>query len=86
MKVIPKKAAHYYKNPDRYNTVIKSNKLIQQSRFSLTTQQQKIILFIISQIMPYDEDFKLYEFKVTEFCKLCGIAAQGDMYALLRAQ
>ena len=72
--------------PDRYNTVVKSNDLIQRSRFSLSVQQQKIILFVISQIEPYDEDFKLYEFEITEFCKVCGIEPHGDMYTLLKKQ
>ena len=70
----------------RLNIVVKSNDLIQKSRFSLSAQQQKIILFIISQIEAYDEDFKLYEFKIADFCKLCGIEAQGDMYRLLKSQ
>ena len=70
--------------PDRYNIVVKSNKLIQQSRFALTTQQQKIILFIISQIQPFDEDLKLYEFKIADFCRVCGIEPQGDNYTILK--
>ena len=43
--------------------VNKSNDLIQRSRFNLSLQEQKIILYLISQITPYDHDFKLYEFK-----------------------
>lgn len=70
----------------RYNVVVKSNKLIQQARFSLSTQQQKIILYIISQIQPYDEEFKLYKFKITDFCNICGIEPKGDMYSLIRTQ
>lgn len=72
--------------PDRYNKVVKANRLIQDSRFSLSTQQQKIVLYIISQIQPYDEEFKLYEFTITEFCKLCGINAKGEMYSLIKNQ
>lgn len=53
--------------------VIKSNELIQQSRFSLSLQQQKVVLYLISKITPYDEEFQLYEFSITEFCKICGI-------------
>ena len=75
-----------YPVPNRYNTVIKANTLIQRSRFSLSAQQQKIVLFIISQIEPYDEEFKLYEFKITEFCKVCGIEPKGDIYSLLKNQ
>ena len=72
--------------PQRYNIVVKSNSLIQQSRFSLSTQQQKIILFIISQIEPYDEELKLYTFKITDFCNVCGIEPQGNMYNLIKRQ
>ena len=72
--------------PQRYNMVVKSNSLIQQSRFSLSTQQQKIVLFIISQIEPSDEELKLYSFKITDFCNVCGIEPQGNMYNLLKRQ
>jgi len=57
----------------RNKTVTKANELIQKSRFNLTLQQQKIVLYLISQITPYDEDFKLYAFSITEFCRVCGI-------------
>lgn len=72
------------KEPQRYNTVIKANTLIQKSRFSLSTQQQKIVLFIISQIEPTDEELKIYKFKITEFCKVCGIEPHGNNYDLLK--
>lgn len=75
-----------YPVPNRYNTVVKANTLIQRSRFSLSAQQQKIVLFIISQIEPYDEEFKIYEFKITEFCRVCGIEPKGDIYSLLKNQ
>lgn len=73
-------------NPEnnRFNIVVKSNQLIQQSRFSLTTQQQKIVLYIISQIEPSDEEFKLYQFKITDFCAVCGIEPKGDNYNMLK--
>ena len=65
--------------------VKKSNDLIQKSRFDLTLQQQKIVLYLISQISPYDEDFKLYEFSISEFCKICGIAYSGKNLTDLKA-
>ena len=65
--------------------VVKSNDLIQRSRFSLNLQQQKIVLFLVSKIDPGDEDFKEYEFNISEFCRVCGIEATGgSMYADLR--
>lgn len=65
--------------------VVKANDLIQKSRFNLSLQQQKIVLYLISQITPFDEDFKLYEFSITEFCKICGIdITSGGNYADLK--
>ena len=65
--------------------VVKSNDLIQKSRFDLSLQEQKIILYLISQITPYDEEFKLYEFSITDFCKICGIDhTSGGNYADLK--
>lgn len=70
----------------RNNTVVKANELIQKSRFSLSLQQQKIVLYLISQITMFDEDFKLYEFSIVEFCKVCGIDYEsGKNYADLKA-
>lgn len=69
----------------RNNTVVKANELIQKSRFSLTVQQQKIILYLISQIQPQDEDFRLYEFSIPEFCRATGIdATSGETYKDLK--
>jgi plasmid replication initiation protein len=74
-----------YPVPQRYNTVVKANKLIQQSRFSLSTQQQKIILFIISKLNPFD-DIDECEFNTIEFCKVCGIETKSDIYDIIRKQ
>lgn len=68
-------------------TVRKSNELIQQSRFNLSLQQQKIVLYLISQISPYDEDFKTFSFDIREFCRACGIDYDnGGNYDLLKKQ
>lgn len=65
--------------------VVKSNELIQKSRFDLSLQEQKIILYLISQITPQDEEFKLYEFSIADFCKICGIDhTSGGNYADLK--
>lgn len=57
--------------------VKKANELIQQSRFSLTLMQQKIVLYLISQIRANDTDFKEYQFSITNFCDICGIDVSG---------
>ena len=61
----------------RHETVTKGNELIQKGQFDLSLQQQKIILFLIAQISPKDEDFKIHEFSISEFCRACGIAYNG---------
>ena len=65
----------------RNKTVVKANDLIQKSRFNLSLQQQKMLLFLISQVTPYDEEFSVYEFSIQEFCRVCGIdVASGKNY------
>ena len=67
-------------------TIIKANDLIQRSRFSLSLLQQKAVLYLISQIQPTDEDFKLYEFSISDFYKVCGITNDsGRNYEMLKS-
>lgn len=70
----------------RNNYVRKANALIQKSRFSLSTQQQKIILYLISQISPADKEFHVYSFSISNFCKVCGINNSGSNYEELKTQ
>ena len=67
--------------------VVKSNDLIQKSRFELSTLQQKLVLFLASKINTYDDDFKLHEFSITEFCEICGIdeTSGGNYIAIKKA-
>lgn len=55
-----------------YN-VTKSNVLIQEARYNLSVQEQKLVLRLIQMIQPDDTEFKLYEFKIKDFCEICGI-------------
>lgn len=69
----------------RTQYVVKANELIQRSRFSLSTQQQKIVLYLISRIKPTDDDFKTYSFSISDFCKVCGIDhTNGKYYVALK--
>ena len=65
--------------------IVKHNDLIQKSKYDLSTQEQKIILYLISKIKPGDEDFGFQEFEIKEFCKVCGIDDDnGGNYAALK--
>lgn len=67
--------------------VVKSNDLIQKSRFSLTVQQQRILLYLISKIEYGDENFEEYEFDIKDFCRVCGLYDEsGKHYAELKRQ
>ena len=53
--------------------VVKANDLIQKSRYELSLQEQRIILYLISKIKPEDKEFDWHEFKIQDFCNVCGI-------------
>ena len=64
----------------RNQLVVKSNELIQKSRFSLSALEQKIILYIISKIKPEDSELKEYCFDMREMCRVCGISYSRKNY------
>lgn len=66
--------------------VVKSNDIIQKSRFSMNLQQQKIILFLISKIKPLEETRHPYTISIRDFCKVCNIDYNnGQNYAHIKA-
>lgn len=72
---------------ERDRLIVKSNDLIQKSRFSLTVQQQRVILYLISKIGYDDEDFEEYEFDIKDFCRVCGLYDDsGKYYTELKRQ
>lgn len=66
--------------------VIKANALVQKSRLRFSTQQQKAILYIVSQLKPDQENFDWIEFDIPTFCDICGIdRANGKNYRDLKS-
>ena len=57
----------------RKQLVVKSNTLIQEARYSLSVQQQRILLYMISRIDPNQDHSTPCEISITEFCALCGL-------------
>ena len=57
--------------------VVKDNDLIQKNRFELSLTEQKTVAYVCSMIQPMQSEesgFQLdYEFKIREYCKICGI-------------
>lgn len=71
------------RNYSREVSVAKSDKMIQNSRFALSVQEQKCVLYAISKIKPEDKVFKEYTFDIKDFYDLCGLA--NESYTELKA-
>lgn len=70
---------------ERNYYVVKANQLIQKSRYNLSTQQQKILLYLISRIKPDDETNTIYTFSIKDFAKVCGYdISSGYYYPLIK--
>lgn len=61
--------------------VAKSNELIQQSRFNLSVQQSKFLLYLISKIRPSDTGNEVYVVPLSEAQKVLNITDAGNNYA-----
>lgn len=57
------------KNKKSKALIVKSNEMIEAS-YKLTLQEQRIILYMASKIMPDDEDFKPVRLYIDEFLKM----------------
>lgn len=71
---------------DREQYVVKANDLIRRTRYDLTAQQQKIVLYCISKIKPEDDINTRYEINITELANACGLKIDegGKYYTTLK--
>lgn len=65
---------------DRNHYVVKSNELIQRSRYSLSLEEQRLVLFAIAKIKPTDDVSTWYEFSITDVCHACGLLDESGYY------
>ena len=65
---------------DREQYVVKANDLIRRTRYSLTSQQQKLVLFAISKIKPDDDIHTEYTFDINELANACGMKIRDGGY------
>lgn len=72
---------------NREQYVVKANDLIRKTRYSLTAQQQKIVLYAISKIKPGDDINTEYTFDINELANACGMRIRdgGTYYARIKA-
>lgn len=73
---------------DRQQYVIKSNEIIQQYRYDLTTQQHRMLLYMISMIKPTDTGDEIYEMNIANFCAAVNLNLDdgGTYYHRLKAE
>lgn len=62
---------------DRQQYVVKSNEIIQQYRYDLTTQQHRMLLYMISMIKPTDTSDEIYEMNIADFCAAVNLDLDG---------
>lgn len=62
---------------ERQYNVVKSNDLIRNTRYDLSSAEQKIVLRLIQMIHPNDMELKIYKFDIKEFCEICNIDSQS---------
>ena len=63
------------------NFIVKSNALI-EARYRLSLQESHVILWLLTQIQPDDEDFKEHKLEITEFSKMAGTKADNQYHEL----
>ena len=72
---------------ERYELVVKSNELLRNTRYTLNTTEQKLLVYIISMIKQDDKEFKEVEINILDYCKLAGIETNsGNIYQYIKDQ
>lgn len=66
---------------ERTGIIAKSNALIQQSRYELGAQEQKILLYLISRVDSRADELPELEVDLADICKVCGVQSKGNNYA-----
>lgn len=65
------------KNHERRDLVVKSNDLIRKTRYELSEQEQKIIIYLISKIKAEDKELRAVTISIKEYCNICNIRYTG---------
>jgi plasmid replication initiation protein len=79
IEVLKKNKPKYRKEKDVPSSVVifQHNNLV-EARYSLTLQEKRLILWLISKIRPEEEDFKKHELSVQEFMNLLELKGNSN--------
>ena len=61
----------------RGQMIVKANDLIRKTRYDLSVQQQKLVLYCISKIKPNDKPDMWYEISIADICQACNLDLDG---------
>ena len=64
--------------------VVKSNAIIQNARFELSIQEQKIIAYMCAKIDPHKPQEDIITLSVQEFIRICDIQEKGKIYRTVK--
>lgn len=73
MSSTKEKARYAFKNSI---IAIQHNNLV-QAKYSMTLQQKRVMIWLVSQIKPIDEDFKEHTLSVKELIKICQLSGES---------
>jgi plasmid replication initiation protein len=65
--------------------IVKHNDLVNARYQSFTLAEQRVILILLAQIRPDDEDFKDYRISLNDFSKIIGMPISGSFYENVKA-
>lgn len=68
----------------RNELVVKSNELIRNTRASLTAQEQKLIIYLVSLIEADDKELKTITFSISDYCDVVGIKHSNENYKYIK--
>lgn len=73
---------HIKKAEAKGELIVQHNYLI-EARYRLSLQEKRVILWLLTQIKPNDEDFKLHKLEIAEFSKMTNVTVD-NRYSELR--
>lgn len=74
-------------NDSRNALVVQSNSLIRDVRtlrYGLSTQQQRILVYLISKVCKEDTNFKRVKFNISEYCDICNLQKNGTEFERIK--
>lgn len=68
----------------RNSLVVKHNELLRNTRYELSTTEQKILIYLVSKINKDDKELRKVNFDLKEYCEIAGIQTGGEAYIRLK--